>query len=155
VNAADPVELTYQVPTLQAADELYAFAESLLAEKITDPTERMFESWKVPWRREALNHYLPLGWSFTARDQKENLQGFFLGQPLLFFRGFTQNLWIETIQARTEQARVELTDVAVKVAREKHLQRVLFAESENLDLQRWKAVRLQDAIAEVATTKTK
>lgn len=133
-------------------DEVYGFADARLKAAVPDETERMFLSWDVKWRREALTHYLRTGWCFIGRDEK-GVAGFILAQPFLFFRGQTQTLWVEHIEARDESITAQLVEVAVKVAREKHLQRVLFADGDKLPLGAWKHERLSDAIAEIKTTK--
>lgn len=152
------VELVYQVASFSELDEILQFAEGRLAHVISDPTERMFASWHAPWRREALEHYLKLGWSFTVRNKSEPgapLMGFFLGQALLFLRGQTQTLWIEHIDAISDDARNGLTDVAVRLSREKHLQRVLFRDAESVksSLTQFKSQPMPDSITEVFTTK--
>src|SRR5262249_55914979 len=102
---------------------------------LADETERRLRSWSARWRPEALRHYLPLGWSFVARRHSQT-SGYFLAQPLLFFRGQTQTLWVEYLEAEDREAELELIDVAVRVAREKHLQRMLLSlEAESGDLQ--------------------
>lgn len=147
-------ELIYQVLSPSDQEEILQFAQKNLENSIPDETERMFRSWTVKWRTEALQHYLRLGWSFIVRREGQ-VVGFFLGQPFLFFRGNTQTLWVEHIEALDEEVRAGLIDVAVRVAREKHLQRVLFADAEQSknELERWKPIKFADAIAEIKTTK--
>lgn len=156
-------QLIYQVLSASDFDEVFGFAERNLQSEIPDETERTFHSWTVKWRRESLEHYLRLGWSFIVREKEEEAElgdkgrivGFFLAQPLLFFRGHTQTLWVEHIEAIDSGAREGLIEVAVRVAREKNLQRVLFSDADPMsaDLQKWSPVPLKDAIAEVRTTK--
>lgn len=143
--------LVFQVLALGDLDEVYAFAEARLREEILDETERMFKSWDVRWRKEALEHYLKLGWSFIARREGQ-VVGFFLGQPFLFFRGHTQTLWIEHLEASDKDVAEALSEVAIKVSREKNLQRVLFSNPLD-ELKKWSPVALTDAIAEIKTTK--
>ena len=149
--------LVFQVLSQNDKDEIYEFAEQRLSKTIDDENERRFALWSVRWRGEALDHYLKLGWSFVARSEsaQNKVAGFFLAQPFLFFRGQTQTLWVEHIEARSEADAEALIDVAVRVAREKHLQRVLFAEGEKWrqPLARWNPSLLQDDIAEVKATK--
>jgi hypothetical protein len=90
--------LEFQVLALSDLDEVYGFADARLQIAMPDETERRLHSWSVKWRREALEHYLKLGWSFIARDSEKTV-GFFLGQPFLFFRGQTQTVWIEHVEA--------------------------------------------------------
>jgi hypothetical protein len=144
--------LQFQVLAPQDIDEVYAYSEKRLRIEVPDDTERTFRSWAAKWRKEALEHYLKLGWSFIARDNSQAV-GFFLGQPLLFFRGQTQTVWIEHIEARDDQVRASLIEIAVKVAREKHMQRVLFAEPDTLLNQSFGGREISDVITEVKTTK--
>lgn len=147
-------QLVYQVLSLNNYDEVFAFAERNLEKAFPDEAERMFASWAVRWRKEALEHYLRLGWSFIVRDQGQ-IVGFFLAQPFLFFRGQTQTLWVEHIEALDPEVREGLVDVAARVAREKHLQRVLFADADQYEneLKKWSPSPLNEPIAEVKTTK--
>lgn len=149
------MQLVFQVLGLGDLDEVYGFAEKNLVESIPDETERMFRTWHVRWRREALEHYLKLGWSFIARNEAGKTMGFFLGQPFIHFRGQTQTLWVEHIEANEPTVRDQLIDVAVRVAREKHLQRVLFSDADRLgnELERWNPTPLNESIAEIKTTK--
>ncbi|UOF00238.1 hypothetical protein [Bdellovibrio reynosensis] len=98
-----------------------------LTEAYPDEMERMIASWNSKHRVEALNHYIALGWSFLALDKETNqLMGYFIAQPLLFFDGHTQSLWVEHVQHNSLQARDELCELAYKLGREKNLQRVYF-----------------------------
>jgi hypothetical protein len=118
-------------------EELIDFEVSKLSETVTDEMDRQIASWNSRWRRESLNHYLPMGWSFLARDRslessfsKEGrLVGYFIAQPLLFFDGHTQNLWVEHLQFSALEARDALTDLAYRLSREKHFQKVFFPNS--------------------------
>jgi hypothetical protein len=144
--------LEFQVLALQDINEVYNFGEQRLRSEIADENERTFRSWTVKWRKESLEHYLKLGWSFIAREAGQPV-GFFLGQPFLFFRGQTQTLWIEHIEARDAQVRASLIEIAVKVAREKHIQRVLFSEPEPVANSFYGGQVVSDVITEVKTTK--
>jgi hypothetical protein len=147
--------LDFQVLSLADQDEVQNFAAARLALRVPDEIDRRFQSWEAKWRPEALHHYLPLGWSFIARNESREAVGFFLGQPLLFFRGQTQSLWIECIEASSAEVSRALIDVAVRVAREKHLQRALFCDAESLsELEAWKPdFILRGNIAVVKTAK--
>jgi hypothetical protein len=150
------VAIVHQVLSAPDLIEVYAYASSNLAKSEPNEQDRMFKSWSVKWRKEALEHYLKLGWSFIARDQHtKQAVGYFLAQPFLFFRGQTQTLWVEHIEANDAAIRKDLVDIAVKVAREKHLQRVLFAEASALskELESWYPESLESDIAVVKTTK--
>lgn len=90
-----------------------------------DQMEAEMHSWVARWRPESLEYYLPQGWSFGAfRDGK--MVGFILGQPLIFFRGLTQTLWIEELIFSEASAGSLLLDTAYKWAKDKHLQCVYF-----------------------------
>ena len=156
------MSLVFQTLGLADIDEVYAYAKRRLALDIPDEVERRFRSWEVAWRREALEHYLKLGWSFIVRrDVGNGLQtvGFFLAQPFLFFRGQTQTVWVEHVEADDAETTAALIEVAIKVAREKNFQRALFATSgtsgEKLahELQKWAPTLLPDRIVEVRTSK--
>lgn len=97
-----------------------------------DETERMLKSWSSKAREESLKHYLPLGWSYGSFDSDGSLVGYFLGQMLLFFDGQTQSLWIEHGLFGSRLCRDQLCELAYKLAREKHLQRVYFPRIEGI-----------------------
>ncbi len=131
------MEVQYRIAQLADVDNVFEFAEERLKQSIPDDMERMIKIWESRFRKEALNHYLNSGWSFVAYTQegnKEVLNGFFLGQPLLFFEGHTQTLWIEDVQANNSKIKDELVEIAYKLSRDKHLQRVILPLSveENL-----------------------
>jgi hypothetical protein len=138
-----------RVLALNEIDEILAFEASRLDRSSLNPLEKMTSGWSAKWRRESLEHYLNLGWSFAVRDEQGSLQGYFLAQPLLFFRGQTQTLWVEHMAYQNEKAREQLVELAIGWGRDKHLQRVLFAEEgpEN------RGMLLTDSIIEVKTTK--
>ncbi len=144
--------LEFQVLSLTDIDEIYQYADARLALSIPDPQLRTFESWTAKWRRESLEHYLPLGWSFIVRENQK-VVGYFLGQPFLFFRGQTQTLWIEHLEANSPEIMAALADVAVGVAREKHFQRVLFAADLRTNLEKWRPSPVSDVIIEIKTSK--
>lgn len=109
-------------------ESIVAFEKLRLELVITDPMERELAAWNARWRKEALDHYLPQGWSFGVFERGE-LRGYFLGQPYLFHRGLTQTLWIEHIAFNDPAIGKELMDVAHKWAKDKHLQTVLMENS--------------------------
>ena len=152
--SATPSPIEFQVLSLGDLDEVYAYAEERLKREIPDETDRRFRLWDVRWKQEALEHYLKLGWSFIARIDGRAV-GFFLGQPFLFYRGQTQTLWVEHLEADRPEVTDALSEVAVKIAREKHFQRVLFSDSERLKdvLAGWKPAPLENDIVEIRTTK--
>lgn len=121
-------EIQYRIAQKQDLDLIYYFAEVRLKEGLSDDAELMIAVWNSRFRKEALEHYLGMGWSFLAEDRQGQLRGFFLGQPLLFFQGHTQSLWIELVEASDETVFSDLVEIAYKLARDKHLQQVLFPE---------------------------
>ncbi|MBK9322179.1 MAG: hypothetical protein IPM97_04340 [Bdellovibrionaceae bacterium] len=143
--------------------EIIDFETKKLQESVPDEMERTLLSWNARWRRESLEHYLPLGWSFLVRDQDASgaytdqgvLVGYFLAQPLLFLDGQTQSLWVEHIQYASLQARDELCDLAYKLSREKHFQKVFFPNVSGVSnsISGLKAEPWSPAIMQVKTTK--
>jgi len=86
--------------------------------------QREMTSWEKPWRKESLAHYSQLGWSFVAEDKGEIL-GYTLGQPLLFFNNWTQSLWVEHCSYKDEEVGFQLLDTSIRWAKTKHLQKVI------------------------------
>jgi hypothetical protein len=125
--------MSLDLKVIQASEieEILSFENRKLTESIQNPTERALESWNSRWRKEALEHYLSLGWSFLARDG-DQLAGYFLAQPLLFFDNQTQSLWVEHIQFTSLQVRDALCELAYKLSREKHFQRVYFPQGSSI-----------------------
>ncbi len=136
-------------------EEILALENRLLKDRIQDEMDRELFSWNARWRREALEHYLPLGWSFCVREDSE-LLGYFLGQAFLFLDGQTQSLWIEHLQFTNLQSRDTLVELAIKMGKEKHLQKVYFPNETNLQpaLQPYKAEPWSPNSLLVRTTKT-
>lgn len=127
-----------------------------LQDAYPDEMERMMAGWSSKFRIEALNHYIPLGWSFLARDEDtDSLLGYFIAQPLLFLDGQTQSLWVEHVQYTSLQARDELCELAYKLGREKHLQRVYFPNDNGVpnSVKSFKADTWQPGTLTVKTTK--
>ena len=89
-----------------------------------DPIELEMAAWNARWRGEALDHYLPQGWSFGIFES-DQLHGAILAQPYLFHRGLTQTLWVEDILAPTAEIAHALLETAYRWARDKHFQCVL------------------------------
>jgi hypothetical protein len=107
--------------------------ETLLFEKQRlkgDEMEKEFASWNAPWRREALNHYLPQGWSFIKKVDGE-VVSYVLCQPILFFQSWTQTLWVEHVSAIDTKSGLEMLEIAFRWAKDKHLQKIFFKQ--NLD----------------------
>lgn len=105
-------------------EAMHGFAREQLAKEHPDAMDFELRSWTARWRVESLAYYLPQGWSFGAFENGK-LQGFLIAQPLLFFRGLTQTLWIEDLIFSTPAAAESLLETAYKWARDKHLQCVL------------------------------
>ena len=162
--------MSYHVEILSPSDveRILEFATRRLTAQISDETERTFAAWRAAWRPEALDHYMKLGWSFgvfqrQADDQLDGrrmqLAGFAMVQPFLFFRGQTQTLWAEYLDSTTDEALHLLVDFTIRMARDKHIQRVLFQNGVQLKdfvkLQAYgsQASLLADGILEVRTTK--
>lgn len=141
----------------QASDmqALLDFEAKKLAEIYPDENERTFAQWNSRARKEAMEHYIPLGWSFLALDEDENLVGYFLAQPLLFFEGQTQSFWVEHVQYGSLQARDELCDLAYRLSREKHFQRVYFPQGNGISnsVSTFKPENWQPGVLMVKTTK--
>lgn len=109
-------------------ESVLAFASALAELEISDPIERELQSWSSRSRPEALDHYLRLGWSYGAFDiNTGQLLGFLLAQPLLFYRGLTQTVWVEELAHKPEDLTValELLNTAYRWARDKHVQCLL------------------------------
>lgn len=84
-------------------------------------------SWSAPWRKEALEYYLPLGWSFGLFEG-DKLRAFSLSQPQLFVHGLTQNLWIEHLSYSNADEAKFLLELLYKTCREKHFQSIRLKE---------------------------
>lgn len=93
-----------------------------------DEMTREMASWDARWRAEALEHYLPQGWSFGV-FRGDKIAGFVLAQPYLFHRGLMQTLWVETLVSESSEVSRLLLDTVYRWARDKHLQCVLLEES--------------------------
>jgi hypothetical protein len=147
--------LNLQVLQASEMDTIRTLEEELLSVQMPDEMERQIFSWNARWRKESLEHYIPMGWSFCAR-RGEELTGYFLAQPFLFFDGQTQTLWIEHLQAKDTVTRDALIELAVKLGREKHLQKVLFPSDEKITetLKNYKSEIWKSPILQVRTTKT-
>jgi hypothetical protein len=139
---------------LSDAEALGRFARERIT--IKDPMEAEMASWNARWRPEALAHYLPQGWSFGAFGADGAMKGFILGQPLLFYRGLTQTLWIEDLGHDDVATARALLDVVYRWSRDKHLQCVLLEAKPDLQfiVHEWKNVhRIEDGLIELRTSK--
>ena len=97
----------------------------------SDEIEASMKEWSSRWRREALEHYLPLGWSFGVFDN-DKLQSYVIAKVIPFFRSYTQVLWIENITTKDKLDKAQLMDVLYKYSKEKHLQYVMMDENINI-----------------------
>lgn len=115
-----------KILTLEEFQDIIDFEKAQLT---GNDFEKEMSTWHARWRRESLEHYLPQGWSFVKRDSKENgkkIRAYILCQPLLFFEGWTQSLWVEHVSALSTPEGVEMIEIAYRWARDKHLQKVFF-----------------------------
>lgn len=123
------MSIHYRIAQLDDVAKVYQFAEDKLRVEYPDDMELMMQVWNSRFRKEALEHYLKLGWSFIAYDENQKIHGFFLGQPFLFFQSHTQTLWIEMLTAENFKIEAELAEIAIKLSRDKHLQKVVLPKS--------------------------
>ncbi len=142
------------------ADLVLNLERQKLAEGNVESMEIELLSWHAPWRRESLDHYLPMGWSFGAWSAEGELAAYFLAQPLLFFRQMTQSLWVEhlTFPKDSPELGEQLIDLAYRLSREKHLQKLLLAPSADLQtlggrLDAWRPSPVDEGIVEIKTAK--
>lgn len=148
------MSLNLRVIELRELDEILDFERKKLRDLVSSEMDRNFEEWNSKWRKESLEHYISLGWSFLAREpETDELVGYFIAQPLLFWENQTQSLWVEHLQFSTLQARDELCDLAYRMSREKHFQRVYFPRTPHLN-PALSALKVQDWTAPVGFVKT-
>ena len=153
------MSLTFRILQLEDALSILQLEKKILAKLNDDPMLAEIESWTSPWRQESLNHYLPMGWSFGGflRDQQNKeteLKCYFLGQPMLFLNRQTQSLWVEHIYYENPMMGYEIFEIALKLSREKHFQKVYFPEYiQNLDLKGLKISPWDPQYLEIKTTK--
>ena len=120
-----------------------------------DDMEKQLKSWHARWRKESLEHYLPLGWSFGiwSDNNKSELLGYVLCQPLLFFRGMTQTLWVEHLSAGSEDVRNQLGEIVYRWARDKHLQQLVLPDEYKDTVANWKPEPVDGELISVNTAK--
>lgn len=137
-------------------DKLIEF-ENLKLEQDTnlDFMEKQMKSWHARWRKESLEHYLPLGWSFGIwdDDKKSQLLGYVLCQPILFFRGLTQTLWVEHLSANDLATRNMLGEIVYRWARDKHLQQIILPKEFEDTVSAWNSQTLDSELVTVNTSK--
>ena len=151
----------YRIAQTEDLEAIYDFAFARLKSenKQVDEMDLMMKVWESRFRKESLEHYLKLGWSFVGIDpqshsQSERLTGFFIGQPLLFFQGHTQTLWVEHLLAEDEIVENQLLEITYKLARDKHFQRVVFDHHLQAKLEKLnQRVQINEPLVWVKTTK--
>ena len=145
---------TSRVIQIQDLENILLFEQKKMAEQAMGQEEAMFATWSARWRKESLEHYLPLGWSFLIEDESI-LQGYLLAQPFLFLEGQMQCLWVEHLSYNSLKVRDELCDLAYRISREKHFQRVLFPNNPGImnSVTSFKPEIWQPAVISVKTTK--
>ncbi len=104
-------------------EAVFEFEMNQLPSELSE-IHREMKSWENPWRKESLEHYSKLGWSFVAEEQGQ-IKGYILGQPVLFFNNWTQTLWIEHISFNNESVGHQLVDTTIRWSKTKHLQKVI------------------------------
>ena len=122
------MELHPKILGLSDLELILDYEQAELQKTVSDDMEREMAGWHAPWRKEALEHYLPLGWSFglfETPNENPIFHGYFLAQPQLFVRGLTQSLWLEHMNFDSDESGRQLLDVAYRFSREKHLQSLL------------------------------
>lgn len=152
-----PMNSNYRIAQLSDLDSIYelAFENLKVGNPNVDEMDLMMKVWESRFRKESLEHYLKLGWSFVGHDsQTQKLTGFFLGQPFLFFLGQTQTLWVECLVAKDPVIESQLIEITYKLARDKHFQRVIYDHTMNEKLLKQnQKVHQHDPLVWVKTTK--
>ncbi len=113
---------------LRPEDKLLVQAFELKSSEVANNPLAFMDNWSAPWREESLDFYLNLGWSMGHFEQ-DAVKGYILVQPMLFFKGHTQSLWVETIRTNSELIFATLLEAVVRIAKEKHLQQVFFHQT--------------------------
>jgi hypothetical protein len=114
-----------KIMTPEDLEDVLAFE---MARLTGEGIDREMKAWHAPWRREALEHYSKLGWSFLQRENGK-VVGYVICQPILFYQSFTQTLWVEHVGATDEDIGEAMIEVAYRWARDKHLQKVYFKKT--------------------------
>jgi hypothetical protein len=123
--------LTVRILLPTDRDFVLNFSKERLRKATDNSMEGEMQSWTAPWRIEALDHYLPQGWCFGAFDG-DQLQGYVLAQPFLFFRGRTQTVWIEHVEVADKASRPLLLETIYRWSRDKHMQCLIVEKSEDI-----------------------
>ncbi len=115
-----------QILTEKHIESVLGFERELLNKNSEmDEMEKEMSSWHAKWRQEQLEHYLSLGWSAGIYNDNNQLTAYYLAQPIVFFRGLTQTIWVEHFAFENKQDMETLLEVCYRQAREKHLQAVI------------------------------
>lgn len=121
-------QLTYRIAQTDDVESVFNYEYKKNFDSGIDDIENQMMVWNSFFRKESLEHYFKTGWSFLALDAEQNVVGFFMGQALLFMDKQTQSLWVEYISASNSEIYTELVDIAYRLSREKHFQKVLFSD---------------------------
>lgn len=124
------MEISFHPMMLEDIDPIFDFEMKILEDQKIEEGDRMIASWSSRWRKEQIQHYANLGWSYTA-TQNGKIVGYFLAQPIMFFEGLTQTLWIDHANAMTPSIYNELMQLAWKLSRDKNFQRVYISQCDN------------------------
>lgn len=121
-------QINYRIAQLEDVENVFNYEYSKNFDSSVDEIENQMMVWNSFFRKESLEHYFKTGWSFVALNPENKVVGFFMGQALLFMDKQTQSLWVEYISANDSDIYTELVDIAYRLSREKHLQKVLFSD---------------------------
>ncbi len=121
-------KVTYRIAQIEDVESVFNYEYKKNFDSGSDEIENQIMVWNSFFRKESLEHYFKTGWSFLAIDTEQNIVGFFMGQALLFMDKQTQSLWVEYVSASDSQIFTELVDIAYRLSREKHFQKVLFSD---------------------------
>ena len=121
-------QVTYRIAQSADVESVFDYEYKKNFNSEIDEIENQMMVWNSFFRKESLEHYFKTGWSFLALDAELNVVGFFMGQALLFMDKQTQSLWVEYISASNPEIYTELVDIAYRLSREKHFQKVLFSD---------------------------
>ena len=121
-------EITYRIAQLDDVEKVFNYEYKKNFSADLEEVENQIKAWDSFFKKESLEHYFKTGWSFLALDAEQKVVGFFMGQALLFLDKQTQSLWVEYISASSPEIYTELIDIAYRLSREKHFQKVLFSD---------------------------
>lgn len=121
-------QVTYRIAQSADVESVFNYEYKKNFNSGIDEIENQIMVWNSFFRKESLEHYFKTGWSFLALDAEQKVVGFFMGQALLFIDKQTQSLWVEYVSASNAEIFTELVDIAYRLSREKHFQKVLFSD---------------------------